>query len=64
MWFDLMETLDEVHVDVDSLLLASGRSLRLAPHSYVHADTLERRHHYEAISSQRSGRPDRPVLRR
>ena len=49
MWFDLMSTLDDVHMDVDSLLLVSGRSVRLAPQHYLCASTAERRLHYEDV---------------
>ena len=53
MWFDLIETLDEVRVDVDDLLLASGRNIRLTPRCYLLANARERRQHYETVFPQK-----------
>ena len=68
MWFDLKSSLDEVHMDMTSLLVASGRRVVMSPECYVTATTQARRAYYQQLWSQQHGGdeplPTGSVLRR
>ena len=55
MWFDLKSSLDEVHMDMTSLLAASGRRVVMSPECYVTATTTARRDYYQEVWSQQHG---------
>ena len=56
MWFDLKSSLDEAHLDMTTLLVASCRRVVMSPELYMTATTQERQAYYKNLWSQQHRR--------